>query len=172
MDNEPKPTDENSIAEEGNDDLLVAYLDGELDAQQTNELERRLSEDSELRRRLHELQKTWDVLDCLPHALTAEKFTKSTIELVTREATRELYKRRRTQPVAWLSKLALAAFGGLMFWGGFQTVRMFQTAQTRALARDLRVIENLDLYRSINDLEFLQQLEQAGLFVSEDDGNE
>ena len=172
MINEPNPADEIEAVNCGQDDLLVAYLDGELDPQQTVDVERKLADDVVLRRRLHELQASWDVLDCLPQTLTAETFTKSTIELVTREATRELQRTRRHKQSTWLRRGALAVLAIGAAWGGFQTVRTFQTASQRQLARDLRVIENMDLYRSIDSLEFLKQLEQAGLFVSEESDSE
>lgn len=165
--NEPsRPVDES--AEDGQNELLVAYLDGELDVAQTQDVERRLAEEPQLRRRLHELQKTWDVLDSLPQASTANTFTKSTIELVAREATREIRRERRRRPETWIRWSAWTAAGLLAIWGGFQFMRGFQTAPARQLARDLRVIENMELYRAIDSLEFLKELERAGLFVNEE----
>ncbi len=172
MINEPNSADEIAAANSGQDDLLVAYLDGELDPQQTFDVERQLADDAALRRRLHELQASWDVLDCLPQTLTTDTFTKSTIELVTREATLELQRGRRHKQSAWLRCGALALLASGALWGGFQTVRAFQTVAQRQLVRDLRVIENMDLYRSIDSFEFLKQLEQAGLFVSEESDHE
>jgi anti-sigma factor RsiW len=169
MDNPAPPNDEPIAAEADSDDILVAYLDGELTAEQTTELERRLAEDPALVRQLRELQKTWDVLDCLPQAITADTFTKSTIELVTRDATREIQRSRRAGPTRWLRPGVLAGVVALAAWGGFQTVRAYQTAPLRQLARDLRIVENLDVYRSIDSLEYLQELEQSGLFVSEEE---
>ena len=168
MNEENQPLPPTDAEENIQHELLVAYLDGELDSQQTVDVERRLADDPLLRRRLHELQKTWDVLDCLPQTNTADAFTKSTIELVTREATREIRRTRRHRQTTWIR---LGTFGLLGLVGtliGFQTVRAYQTAPARQLARDLRVIENMELYRSLDSLEFLKQLEHAGLFVSED----
>ena len=45
---------------------LVAYLDGELDDETNQEIERRLSADPEYRLRLQQLQQAWDLLDELP----------------------------------------------------------------------------------------------------------
>ena len=172
MTEENQPVNEPDVATDHQHELLTAYLDGELDSQQTVDIERRLADDPGLRQRLHELQKTWDVLDCLPQTLTADAFTKSTIELVAREATREIRRSRRHQRTTWLrwATIGLLAVVGSIV--GFQTVRAFQTAPTRQLARDLRVVENMELYRSIESLDFLKQLEKAGLFVSEDPEHE
>lgn len=170
MSDERQPAD--APGDDARHELLVAYLDGELDADQTQDVERRLADDPELRRHLHELQKTWDVLDALPHTSTDHSFTKSTIELVAREATREIRRDRGRRPEIWL-RWALWTAGGLAaLWAGFQVTRSIQTAPTRQLARDLRVIENMDLYRTIDSLEFLQDLEKAGLFVNEDPDSE
>jgi hypothetical protein len=87
---------------------------------------------------------------------------------VTREATREIRRRRGAQTGTWIRGMVFAAIALVSLFAGYQLVRAYQSAPTRQLARDLRVIENMDLYRSIDSLEFLKQLEQAGLFVSED----
>jgi anti-sigma factor RsiW len=61
---------------------LVAYLDGELDAQQTQAVEDRLSSDAVYRQQLRELQQTWDLLDQLPKADVDETFTRTTLSMV------------------------------------------------------------------------------------------
>jgi anti-sigma factor RsiW len=170
--NDAPQTAEEFKADDGNEDLLVAYLDGELDSQQTVEVERQLAANPQLRRRLHELQMTWDVLDCLPQTITADQFTKSTIEMVAAEATRDLRRQVQSRSMTWLKRGGLAAVALVAAWGGFQTVRQYQTAEMRELARDLRVIENLDIYRSVRDLEFLKRLEKAGLFVNDEGDHE
>ena len=48
------------------DDDLIAYLDGELSAEASDEIERRLSEDANLRRRLQLHQAAWDLLEEVP----------------------------------------------------------------------------------------------------------
>jgi hypothetical protein len=65
------------------DDLLTAYLDNELSEPEMEQLRARLVQDDELRKRLAELQRTWDLLDDLPDPLADQSFTKSTLELVT-----------------------------------------------------------------------------------------
>lgn len=170
MADEPLPM---SRAEpEGDDDQLVAYLDGELSPQESDAVERQLADNPALRRRLQELQQAWDALDRLPQSSTAGTFTRSTIELVTREAAREIRRNRRTRPDVWAQRFAAALLAIACAWGGFQLMRWYQTAESRQLARDLRVIENMDFYRSIDSLEFLQQLEQSGLFIHEDNAND
>ena len=48
------------------DEQLVAYLDGELESQERDELEKRLGSDGQLRLRLRTLQRGWEMLENLP----------------------------------------------------------------------------------------------------------
>jgi hypothetical protein len=65
------------------DDLLTAYLDNELSEPEMERFRARLVQDDDLRKRLAELQRAWDLLDDLPDPLADQAFTKSTLELVT-----------------------------------------------------------------------------------------
>ncbi len=160
------------------DEQLVAYLDGELDETQSAEVERRLLSDIAYRGRMQELQATWDLLDRLPDAHTGDSFTKTTIELVARQAAKDLTLRRHgrwAKPVrAGLFVLAGFACATL----GFSIIRYSQGEPTRALIRDLRVIENMDVYsdlkidRNIDYVDFLKQLDQAKLFSTEEANDE
>ena len=47
-------------------DELVAYLDGELTADECRRVERRLASDADYRRRLTELEQAWSALEALP----------------------------------------------------------------------------------------------------------
>ncbi len=64
------------------DELLVAYLDGELNRKDQAELENRLLEEEGLRQRLRQLQTGWDLLDDLPDPTPSLKLVESTLELV------------------------------------------------------------------------------------------
>ena len=67
-------------------DELTAYLDGELDETQTQEVEDRLGRDSEYLAEMQFLQKTWDLLDTLPVHEPSGSFTKTTMELIVGDA--------------------------------------------------------------------------------------
>ena len=69
---------------------LVAYLDGELDAETSKQVERRLTENVEYRRELQQLQRAWDMLDELPRAEVGNAFTRTTVEIVVLSAAQEL----------------------------------------------------------------------------------
>ena len=166
--NEPEPTrDHEPLRAE-----LVAYLDNELDPSTRERLEQRLSEDGDYRRELQQLQRTWDLLDSLPRAEVDEGFTRSTVEMVAVSAAEDVeqgqqavVKRKR---VGWF-----VAGGGVIAASliGYFVTQQFASAPNERLLRDLPVIENLDLYKHADSVEFLRKLDQAGLFPEEESGD-
>jgi anti-sigma factor RsiW len=145
---------------------LVAYLDGELDTQACQRVERRLVQDADFRRQLRDLQQSWDLLDHLPEADVDERFTQSTIALVAVKATEDAHTmsatgQRRRKLAAW----GLAAGCAAVFLISFALVRWSAWRTQRRLLRDLPVIEHLDDYRYADDIDFLRRLQQDGLFA-------
>ena len=65
---------------------LTAYLDGELDAADASEVERRLSAEPTWAAELQRLQRAWDLLDRLPRAEVGANFTHTTVEMIAVEA--------------------------------------------------------------------------------------
>ena len=147
---------------------LVAYLDDELDTAACAAIERRLADDEAYRQKLLELQKTWDLLDNLPRSNVGEKFTQTTVELVAQYAAKDVQTQQARRDVRrWLLRigsLAAAVVAGVL---GFAVVQRVTTSANEQLVRDLPVIENADAYRHAESVEFLQQLEQSGLFASD-----
>ena len=159
-------TDSNMQKLAETDEVLVAYLDGELGAAERREVEERLPRDDAFRRRLNELDRAWNMLDELPVTVADEKFVRSTVEMVAVAAQEEAGDARRQ--AVWPRALRIAAVAAMISFAavcGFRAVNHYTTAEDRALAQDLPVIENLDLYRRI---EFLRQLRDEGLFDEED----
>ena len=170
MNAEPKPT------EETQDDFpadLVAYLDGELDAEQTRAVEERLSQDSGFRRQLRELQRAWDLLDHLPTADVDESFTRTTIAMVavsaSDDAERVAVRRgRRKRWMGWTGTVAAAT----AFAAGYVAVWVLVSRENQRLLGDLPVIQRLDQYRYADNIEFLRLLEHEGLFTEDEIANE
>jgi anti-sigma factor RsiW len=149
---------------------LVAYLDGELDAEERAEIERRLSEEPRSRELLTELQRSWDMLDILPQAETPESFTRSTVEMVAVTAAEDESQRRAKRKVTrWLGWLAVAALAVVAALIGYRGNMRQLDARNQALLRDLPLIENVDAYRHIDDIEFLRKLDESGIFAPEVD---
>ncbi|MHB8862353.1 MAG: hypothetical protein ACYC6N_08110 [Pirellulaceae bacterium] len=149
---------------------LVAYLDGELDATTSRQVERRLAEDVAYRRDLRQLQRAWDMLDNLPRSEVNETFTQTTVEMVALAAEEDLTEAKgrghRLDRVLWGaagSGLVLAAVAGYF---AFAT---FFARPNEQLVRDLPVIENVEQYEVADSVEFLRLLEDSGLFDEEAD---
>ena len=147
---------------------LVAYLDGELDTQEVQRVERRLADDEAYRERLKALQHAWDLLDHLPRAHVDESFTNSTIRLVAVKAEAEAVQTTNNSKLwrglAWVA-------GGLgsvaAAWGGYVLVMGQLAKPNETLVQDLPIIENVDMYRHAQSVEFLKSLDREGLFSQE-----
>lgn len=83
-----EPENGNGVAVTQDDEVLVAYLDGELPREERGVLEQRLVNDESLRIRMQSFQKEWDLLDLLPSPVTTEQSVRSTIELVVEDIRR------------------------------------------------------------------------------------
>lgn len=141
-------------------ETLVAYLDGELDAEGERRVERLLSTDERVRVELQRLQSTWDLLDRLPRAAVGADFTHSTVEMVALSVEQEARPAtptvRRRMPII-AGGLAAACLLG------FIAVRLSFDPNQRLLG-DLPIVEHLEAYRQTPDIGFLRQLDQAGVF--------
>ncbi|MCC7421324.1 MAG: hypothetical protein IT428_13655 [Planctomycetaceae bacterium] len=147
-------------------DNLVAYLDGELDEPNAQEIERILARNPVARNDVEMLMRTWELLDNLPRAAATEEFTQKTLSTlkaidVTEPITEKPWfdKVRRGAIVAgWLGGLALSALLG------FLVTNQFIPNETRQLVNDLPVIENLHKYVEADNITFLEQLRLGGDF--------
>lgn len=154
------------------DEEIVAYLDGELDSEAEARVVRRLSEDAAYRSRLSQLQHAWDLLDNLRGSEADEDFVQSTVAMVAVQAEEDAKTQRlrvvRRRNFTWVA-LAGVALASLLV--AFFAVRGRLTQGDRNLVRDLSVIERIDDYRHIDDVDFLKALAHENLFPAEvDDG--
>ena len=168
MTNDPQLAETTSIDEE-----IVAYLDGELDAESEARIVRKLSDDAAYRARLSQLQHAWDLLDNLRGSEADDEFAATTVAMVAVHAEQESKSQQvkivRQRSFAWLG---LAAIALLSVAGGYYILHRRVTRADRLLVRDLPVIEHVDVYRYIDDLDFLKALERENLFAAEvDDDN-
>ena len=148
---------------------LVAYLDGELDADQARAVEDRLSRDAEYRRQLRELQQTWDLLDQLPTAEVDDRFTQTTLAMVAVSAAEDVDQAQQRQVSTrrrwwWIGSMAAA----VAFVIGYAAVSLVVSRENRRLLRDLPVIQRLDEYRYADSVEFLRLLEREGIFAEDE----
>lgn len=150
------------------DEELVAYLDGELDAEGAARVERRLADDPAYRARLSHLQRTWDMLDSLTRSEAGDDFAKSTMEMVAVRAAEDAQTGQmrivRRRNLAWLA-VGTAVLLAVLAGYGIAMRRLDRS--NRELVRDLPVIERIDEYRSVDSVDFVKRLHEEGLFAAE-----
>ncbi len=156
------------------EDDLVAYLDGELDADSARRIDELLAGDSQVRQKLQQLDRAWQLLDELNATPVQDGFTQSTLEMVTSAAivevdqtAAEAPRRRRRRWALLVGCLLVAGLAG--FLGGALAVRAHDP--NRELLKDLPVLENLDQYAIVPDADFLRKLQQERVFEEEQDGD-
>jgi anti-sigma factor RsiW len=162
-----RPSDSFNLEEQ-----LVAYLDGELDEESARRVEHLLSTNSKVREALQRLERTWELLETLDQPAVEEKFTRSTLEMVVQTASEEVASQQAAMPRRWRRRWLIGT-AGLLASGlvGFLAAALLWPDPNQQLLRDLPILEDLDQYRQIDDVEFLRALHREGLFVEEaDDG--
>jgi anti-sigma factor RsiW len=152
------------------DEEIVAYLDGELDAASAARVERRMADDPQYGQRVRDLERAWDALDVLQRAEADEGFTRSTVEVVALRAGQDV--RQQKTSVAWRQRVAWGVATALALAstaGGYAWLSTVLSRPNRQLVRDLPVIERVDEYLHADSVEFLQKLQDEGLFAGEID---
>lgn len=157
----------------GLEDQLVSYLDGELEAAEARRVEEALAADPRVRQELRELERSWALLDELPRTQVDESFTRSTVEMIAVKAEEDLAAVQASLPQrqrrAWTvvgGTVALAALAG------FAAVTFLANRSDEQLLRDLPVIEHLDQYRAVEDIEFLRSLRSRSFPMPDGRGDE
>ena len=154
---------------------LVAYLDGELSAEQSRQIEQRAAAEPNARRMLEELDRTWHMLDELDSPATNEDFTCTTLEMVALAAAEDAQQAKVQRPWRRL-RAALWAVAGLVVAAaaGFLAVAWALPDPNAQLLQDLPVLENYDQYRDIlsqypksDSIDFLRALQKEKLFPKE-----
>ncbi len=151
------------------DEELVAYLDGELDAEAGRRIEALLATDPKLRRRLQSLERTWDLLDELDTVPVGEPFIHTTLEMVTVAGREEVEReksaapRRRRRWRLTVAGLLIAAAAA-----GFAAAALFVPDPNRQLLENLPLLEHFDEYRHGESVAFLRLLRDKGLFLDKD----
>jgi anti-sigma factor RsiW len=148
---------------------LVAYLDGELPDQAAKEIDQVLTKSPAVRHDVEMLARTWDLLDELPRLSSGEDFTVRMLAVAKdEEAPKPLLPqawtdwfqgqhgriRRGGIVFAWVAGLAASAFAG------YTVTSRWIPDSSDDLLRNLEVVEKLDLYRNVESVEFLKQLDQ------------
>lgn len=151
-------------------DDLVAYLDGELSAEEAARIERLVEQDARVREELQRLAETWDWLDVLDRPTVDEDFTRTTIEMVAQSAASEVVSQSETESRRRVVLAGVAVVGTLLaLFVGWRVAHFFWENPNKWLIEHYAVIENQDYYRHVESLSFLRLLRDNGLFRSDEE---
>ncbi|TWT96706.1 hypothetical protein Pla108_24800 [Botrimarina colliarenosi] len=140
---------------DGPDEVLVAYLDGQLSAEECECVESLLARDATTRQRLQTLDRVWNALDVLPRSTASPTFTRTTIDMaaVTAEqAQGDKRARLRWRLPFWAVASVLGVIAGAML-----TLAVATSPERRAV-RDLPVALHAPALEQVGSLDFLNQL--------------
>ncbi len=142
------------------DEQLMALLDGDLEEADRLKLEKRLIEEPSLRKRLRELQRSWEMLNDLPHKTVDHRFASTTVEVVVKRATQELEALPLATNAGKRGRLTLAIAALTAFAIGIVAILVMRQLEYRGQLHDLAVAEHMDglLRAGEADYEFLRAL--------------
>jgi hypothetical protein len=141
---------------------LVAYLDGELPPDACRRVEEQLAANPAYRQQLSGLDQTWEALDALPATNVDDQFTRTTIEMVTVAAEREVAQQADEATAANRRLIWRWAAAGIAAAAiGFAATRLLLPDANEALLANLPVIYQYDVLSQIDSVDFLRKLSRA-----------
>ena len=146
------------------DEQLVAYLDGELDAESSRRMDELLATDADVRRRLQEMERTWDLLDDLDAAAGRRPLHPDYAGDGGRGGAEGRCRdqgRGPPAPAATVADRRRPAGGGA---AGFLAVALLVTIRIGNCSKTCRCWRTSTDYRPIDSIEFLQLLDKEKLF--------
>jgi anti-sigma-K factor RskA len=156
---------------------LVAYLDGELEADTAQAIEAKLARDPAARAEVEQLRRAWELLDFLPKPEPSPSFTHRTLQRVGPATTGAQPKRPPLKLPRWAFGVGWAASVLFALAGGYLALTLLLKGGPRGnelsdqdLVRDLRVIDNKRMYELVDDYEFLKDLDHPDLFGEDPHG--
>ena len=141
------------------DEVLVAYLDGQLSSAESEQIESRLATDEVTRSRLQSLDRVWNALDALPRSTASAAFTRTTVDMAAMAASpgggkpssvaSPSAKRRRVPKWLVAGVTSVAA--------GWMLVTVLGVLRDRAVLSDLPYAVHASALRQAQDVGFLQR---------------
>ncbi len=141
---------------------LVAYLDGELNPDESQRLSTKLTQSLSGRREVEDLKRTWELLDALPRPNAPEDFTARTLSEIQAEASPdERLARVAGRSLRVASRVLVGVLlAGASLAGAYAATRWLWPDPSARLIRDLSLAEHLDEYREVGTFEFLKELDE------------
>ena len=194
--NPSDPDQDFSFSDPGFSELVTSYLDGEVSGADAEIARRSIKESPEIRLVAQDIQRAWDLLDFLPLTVSPEAKTLETLAMVLRESNSrpgvpdnsghgeknsDQSSRLGWGPIHEQEKLGarvpksfwyfaffsgvLGACFGLLTLGAW---RHYEAAQAEKMKQVIGVVENIQILREGNDLDFLQGIAVPELFGQPD----
>ena len=146
-------------------EILVAYLDGELDAQSVRQMEDRLASEPDLRAKMTLLEQTWNMLNELETVSADKELVRSTMEVVTLTIEKELSDdEKQLEKRMGFDRLILLATIFLFGVIGYQLAALVGIQMKKQFAADIPIILNISKYKEIGSFDFLQALSEKRVF--------
>lgn len=151
---------------------LVAYLDGELPEGDARDVENSLASDPTMRAEVEKLNRAWELLDLLPRPNASDQFSSRTLTtLKVSGVTTALPNESAAAPTVALNVAKPSRFENrqIAAWSagliavcvlGFVVGRMTARPDSDVWLDDLPLIERIDLYREIGDVQFLRDFQR------------
>jgi hypothetical protein len=146
---------------------LTAYLDGELEDAATQEIEQVLAVSEVARHEIDMLSRTWDLLNVLPTHKASEEFTQKTMSSLRAAehagpsaAGDIVYRHARRGAVLALWTGVLGVCG----YVGFLAANHWVPNESEQLLDDYQIVDNLEKYLEVGDVEFLKELQSKRTF--------
>jgi anti-sigma factor RsiW len=135
---------------------LVEYLDGESTDAASSEIEGELARDPAVRRQVEVLQRAWDLLEFLPMPAAKPDFRRRTVQMATQELAPPLDGASSGAKRRSVGFLAAGVLGVAFLVGA--AAALVRPGDDRRLLENRSLLENLDDYRAVGDLKFLDML--------------
>ncbi len=139
------------------DELLVAYLDGELQRQEQSDLEGRLLTNERLRSRLQQLQTGWDLLEDLPGSSPSMKLVESTLELVVADILKD-QPAKETKSRRWQLPLGLLLLCLIVGTAAYVVENTLRSNAYQQELENLVIAGNLNALNYGGDLRLMREL--------------
>ncbi len=142
---------------------FVAYLDGELNEEETRGIEQLLASNEVARHDMESLATAWELLDDLPRPNAPKDFAEKTIATLKMEE-----QQTPLQEQAWFQKATqigglVAGVAVVLFCGvaGFLVARSVPPSRADVMLQEYPLLEHFDSYREINSADFLTRLQKS-----------
>ena len=140
------------------DSQLLALLDDDISDMERESLEKRLISEPNLRKRLRDLQQSWEALGELPRKSVDQRFTSTTVEMIVTRASQELDSMPLAVNAGRPGRFKLLTLCGVMLVVGAASVYGYRHCQYRNQLSDLAVVDHLDALMHADDISFVRAL--------------